>query len=127
MERLSESERRELWDRWEDGASQRSIARALGRAPATVRTRLLSSGWKRPVPPFDSCLWQDGGGSSSPWGLREHLGCSFGVAVQLLVGFAVVWLRYHRESVEHAVERGFRTPSEECSLLPPCLTFGFRT
>jgi hypothetical protein len=55
MERLSESERRELWDRWEDGESQRSIARALGRAPATVRTRLLSSGWKRPVTAFEWC------------------------------------------------------------------------
>ena len=55
MERLSEFERRELWDRWEVGESQRSIARALGRAPATVRTRLLSSGWKRPVPPAEWC------------------------------------------------------------------------
>ena len=55
MERLSEFERRELWDRWEAGESQRSIARALGRAPATVRTRLLSSGWRRPVPPAEWC------------------------------------------------------------------------
>ena len=50
MVRLSELERSELWDRWEAGESQRSIARALGRAPATIRTRLLSSGWRRPVP-----------------------------------------------------------------------------
>ena len=55
MERLSESERRELWNRWEAGESQRAIARALGRAPATVRTRLLSSGWKRPVLPAEWC------------------------------------------------------------------------
>jgi len=50
MERMSDAERNELWDRWEAGESQRSIARALDRAPATVRTRLLSSGWRRPVP-----------------------------------------------------------------------------
>jgi IS30 family transposase len=31
MERLSESERSELWDLWEAGESQRSIARALDR------------------------------------------------------------------------------------------------
>ena len=55
MERMSESERSELWDRWEDGESQRSIARALGRSPATVRTRLLSSGWRRPVPAVEWC------------------------------------------------------------------------
>jgi IS30 family transposase len=50
MERLSDAERKELWDRWEAGESQRSIARALDRAPATIRTRLLSSRWRRPVP-----------------------------------------------------------------------------
>jgi len=49
MERLSISERSELWDRWEAGESQRSIARALERSPSTVRTQLLSSGWRRPV------------------------------------------------------------------------------
>ena len=51
MQRLSESERIELWDRWEAGESQRSIARALGRSPSTVRTVLVSSRWRRPVPP----------------------------------------------------------------------------
>jgi len=56
MERLSDVERNELWDRWEAGESQRSIARALGRAPATIRTRLLSSGWRRPVPVAEWCL-----------------------------------------------------------------------
>ena len=50
MVRLLELERNELWDRWEAGESQRSIARALDRSPATIRTRLLSSGWRRPVP-----------------------------------------------------------------------------
>ena len=55
MERLSDAERRELWDKWEAGESQRSIARALDRAPATIRTRLLASGWKRPVSPPDWC------------------------------------------------------------------------
>lgn len=56
MERMSDVERNELWDRWEAGESQRSIARALGRAPATIRTRLLSSGWRRPVPVAGWCL-----------------------------------------------------------------------
>jgi len=50
MVRLSDVERNELWDRWEAGESQRAIARALDRSPATIRTRLLSSGWRRPVP-----------------------------------------------------------------------------
>ncbi len=56
MERMSDVERNELWDRWEAGEPQRSIARALGRAPATIRTRLLSSGWRRPVPVAEWCL-----------------------------------------------------------------------
>ena len=55
MVRMSDAERSELWDRWEAGESQRSIARALDRAPATVRTRLLSSRWRRPVPPAEWC------------------------------------------------------------------------
>ncbi len=55
MERLSESERSELWDRWEAGESQRSIARALDRSPSTVRTRLVSSRWRRPVPAGKWC------------------------------------------------------------------------
>ena len=50
MERLSVSEREELWDRWEAGESQRSISRRLGRSPSTVRTQLVSAGWNRPVP-----------------------------------------------------------------------------
>ena len=55
MVRMSDVERNELWDRWEAGESQRSIARALDRAPATIRTRLLSSGWRRPVPAGEWC------------------------------------------------------------------------
>ena len=55
MERMSESERSELWDRWEAGESQRSIARALDRSSAPNRTRLLSSGWWRPVPAVEWC------------------------------------------------------------------------
>ena len=48
MERLPESERSELWDLWEAGESQRSISRRLGRSPSTVRTLLVSAGWRRP-------------------------------------------------------------------------------
>jgi len=56
MVRMSDVERNELWDLWEAGESQRSMARALDRAPATIRTRLLSSGWRRPVPVAEWCL-----------------------------------------------------------------------
>jgi len=55
MERLSVSERDELWDWWEAGESQRSISRRLGRSPTTVRTHLASSGWRRPTPPGEWC------------------------------------------------------------------------
>jgi IS30 family transposase len=55
MERLSESEQNELWDRWEAGESQRSISRQLGRSPSTVRTQLVSAGWRRPTPPVEWC------------------------------------------------------------------------
>jgi IS30 family transposase len=55
MVRMSDSERNELWDRWEAGESQRSIARALGRPPETVRGRLVSSRWRRPVPVVEWC------------------------------------------------------------------------
>jgi DNA-binding CsgD family transcriptional regulator len=50
VERISDVEREELWDRWEAGGSQPSISRRLGRSPATVRTQLVSAGWNRPVP-----------------------------------------------------------------------------
>ncbi len=50
MERLSELEKSEVWDRFEGGESQRSISRRLGRSPSTIRTLLLGSGFRRPVP-----------------------------------------------------------------------------
>ncbi len=50
MVRMSDAERNELWDRWEAGESQRSIARALDRSSSTIRTQLVSSRWRRPVP-----------------------------------------------------------------------------
>ena len=44
MGRLSGSQRNELWNVWEAGESQRSIARALERSSSTIRTQLLSPG-----------------------------------------------------------------------------------
>ncbi len=55
MVRMSVVEREELWDRYEAGESQRSISRRLGRSPSTIRTRLVSSGWRRPTPPGEWC------------------------------------------------------------------------
>jgi IS30 family transposase len=55
MVRMSGAERNELWDRWEAGESQRSIARALDRAPSTVRTQLVLAGWRRPTRPVEWC------------------------------------------------------------------------
>jgi IS30 family transposase len=55
VERLSVSEREELWDRWEAGESQRSIGRHLSRSPSTVRAHLVSGGWKRPGPRLEWC------------------------------------------------------------------------
>jgi len=55
VERLSVVEREELWDRYESGESQRSISRRLGRSPSTIRTHLVSAGWKRPVPVGEWC------------------------------------------------------------------------
>ena len=55
MERLSVVEREELWDRYEAGESQRSISRRLGRSSSTIRTHLVSSGWRRPTPPGEWC------------------------------------------------------------------------
>lgn len=51
MERMSDAEREELWDRYEAGESFRAISRSLGRAPSTVRTHVVDAGWKRPVAP----------------------------------------------------------------------------
>ena len=50
MRRLSELEQTEIWDRFESGESLRSISRQLGRPPSTIRTHVVSAGWKRPVP-----------------------------------------------------------------------------
>ncbi len=50
VERLSELEKAEVWDRFEAGESQRSISRRLGRSPSSIRTLLLGSGFRRPVP-----------------------------------------------------------------------------
>jgi len=50
VRRLSELEKSEIWDRFEAGESQRSISRRLGRSPSTIRTHLLGSGFRRPVP-----------------------------------------------------------------------------
>jgi len=72
VERLSVSEREELWDRWEAGESQRSISRRLGRSPTTVRTQLIASGWRRPNPV--------GGWSSLRLSLFEREEISRGVA-----------------------------------------------
>jgi DNA-binding CsgD family transcriptional regulator len=45
-----------LWDLYEAGESQRSIGSHLGRSPSTVRTQLVSAGWRRPTPPPEWCL-----------------------------------------------------------------------
>jgi len=50
VRRLSELEKVEIWDRFEAGESQRSISRRLGRSPSSIRTHLLGSGFRRPVP-----------------------------------------------------------------------------
>ncbi len=50
MRRLSESEKFEIWDRFEAGESLRSISRRLGRSPSTIRTHVVSAGFRRPVP-----------------------------------------------------------------------------
>ena len=55
MGRLSESAWSVLWDLWEAGESQRSISRQLGRSPSTVRTQLVSAGWRRPTRPVEWC------------------------------------------------------------------------
>jgi hypothetical protein len=50
VRRLSEAERSEIWDRFEAGESLRSISRRLGRPPSTIRTHVLSAGFRRPMP-----------------------------------------------------------------------------
>jgi IS30 family transposase len=50
MRRLSESEKFEIWDRFEAGESLRSISRRLGRPPSTIRTHVVTAGFRRPLP-----------------------------------------------------------------------------
>ena len=50
MRRLSESEKVEIWDRFEAGESLRSISRQLGRPPSTIRTHVVSARFRRPLP-----------------------------------------------------------------------------
>jgi hypothetical protein len=48
MVRMSDSERNEMWDRWEAGESQRSIGRALGRSTQTCTISVgLETGLRR--------------------------------------------------------------------------------
>ena len=53
LRRLSEAEKSEIWDRFEGGESQRSISRRLKRPPSTIRTHLVSAGFRRPLPDGD--------------------------------------------------------------------------
>jgi DNA-binding CsgD family transcriptional regulator len=53
--RFSDSEKAELWVRFEAGESLRLISRQLGRAPSSVRTHVVAAGWRRPVPAGDWC------------------------------------------------------------------------
>ena len=73
MRRLSEAEKFEIWDRFEGGESQRSISRRLGRPPSTIRTHLVSAGFRRPLPSGD---W-----SSLRLSLTEREEISRGLAV----------------------------------------------
>ena len=50
MRRLSEVEKSEIWDRFEAGESQQSISRRLGRSPSSIRSYMVSSGFRRPAP-----------------------------------------------------------------------------
>ena len=50
MRRLSESGKAELWDGFEAGESLASISRRLGRPPSTIRTHVVTVGFRRPLP-----------------------------------------------------------------------------
>jgi hypothetical protein len=50
VEQFSESEKADLWDRFEAGESLWAISRQLGRAPSSVRTHVVAAG-RRPVWP----------------------------------------------------------------------------
>ncbi len=77
MRRLSELEKVEIWDRFEAGESQRSTSRRLGRSPSSIRTHLVSSGFRRPVPGPE---W-----SSLRLSLHEREEISRGVAARWLL------------------------------------------
>ncbi len=53
MRRLSLAEKSEIWDRFEGGESLRSISRRLDRPPSTIRTHVVSAGFRRPLPAGD--------------------------------------------------------------------------
>ena len=72
MRRLSESEKFEIWDRFEAGESLRSISRRLGRPPSTIRTHLVSAGFRRPL---SAAEW-----SPKRLSLREREEISRGIA-----------------------------------------------
>jgi len=48
--RFTESEKAEVWDRWQGGEAMRSIARRLGRESSSVRTLIEDTGGVRPAP-----------------------------------------------------------------------------
>jgi len=73
LRRLSESEKSEIWDGFEGGESLRSISRPLKRPPSTIRTHLVSAGFRRPLPAGD---W-----SSLRLSLTEREEISRGLAV----------------------------------------------
>ena len=50
MRKFTETERAEVWDRWQGGEAMRSIARRLGRESSSVRTMIEDCGGVRPVP-----------------------------------------------------------------------------
>ena len=49
MGRFSESERVEVWERWQAGETTRSIGRQLGRTGALIRAFVESTGGVRPL------------------------------------------------------------------------------
>ena len=54
--RFSEAERAEIWDAFERGESERTIALRLGRSKGSIRTFLLDNAGRRPRPPGGSEL-----------------------------------------------------------------------
>ena len=79
MGRFSESEKAELWDRFEAGESLRSISRELGRAPSSVRTHVVAAGWRRPIPAGDWCRLRLSFGEREEISLGLAAGVSLGV------------------------------------------------